>query len=639
MCRALGALLLAATLGLVACGDETDKPAPGSGVQVLPITVAVVDDVVVDGGSLLVDLTGTELLVPQSVALSFAGTVDGRAVDTFVLAQFTDRDGQLALAVPWADLASTLGLGGDATFDGDLAVTVEDVGGSLRGEGRQDGLRLTFVSALTPSLSAPASVEIFLNELTPMDGDGVLRDGEGQTWLEVDGDFTPDGGAARAVTERIPVEIGPEGRRDAQVRWLAYVFGVRPGAFEGTVTPVNVHSGGTETRGSASGIQVTLRQSEMDGFVEAAASRGEIATVLGRGFIEPDTERGQSMYFEFDGTFYLNDGSEFDVHGDDVVRIAPEQVPSFTEARIVLRTETRETGGGLRLTGLTAMPGTFEGTVTPVLVDGATTSHGLPWTGRFTITPTHQVVYIRFLPGFSTSLDTYGLRNAETDIRTRILDVVRRDYHDFFVDFVTEEPDDFVEFSLIEVGGPDPNNAGLFGLDNTAGKDTGNLRLNDWIGGTNAESGELGYYVFGGVFIESFRTFSPTLEGTSEVASAKFDEIFAPFMPALGGTVIDAAEGPSGARAEQIDLAVHAFGSVIGNTITHEIGHSLGLAYFPEDEFGPGNRFHNDFDEPGSIMDAGGNRTFEERAELEGAAPPVFNSRNRSYLERILPRP
>jgi hypothetical protein len=51
-------------------------------------------------------------------------------------------------------------------------------------------------------------------------------------------------------------------------------------------------------------------------------------------------------------------------------------------------------------------------------------------------------------------------------------------------------------------------------------------------------------------------------------------------------------------------------GNLIGGTLSHEIGHSLGLA----NPFMEG--FHNAGDAPNRIMDSGGNRPFVERAEL-----------------------
>ena len=47
-------------------------------------------------------------------------------------------------------------------------------------------------------------------------------------------------------------------------------------------------------------------------------------------------------------------------------------------------------------------------------------------------------------------------------------------------------------------------------------------------------------------------------------------------------------------------------------------------------------RYHN-MDGDGHIMDAGIERSFKQRAELDGQGPEVFSPENRAYLEEILP--
>ena len=72
-------------------------------------------------------------------------------------------------------------------------------------------------------------------------------------------------------------------------------------------------------------------------------------------------------------------------------------------------------------------------------------------------------------------------------------------------------------------------------------------------------------------------------------------------------------------------------GSLIGGTLAHELGHSLGLA----NPFGDG--FHDDGDEPDRLMDSGGDRPFPERAELMGQGPGRFCADEYDYLRMILP--
>ena len=71
--------------------------------------------------------------------------------------------------------------------------------------------------------------------------------------------------------------------------------------------------------------------------------------------------------------------------------------------------------------------------------------------------------------------------------------------------------------------------------------------------------------------------------------------------------------------------------SLIGTTMTHELGHSLGLAD-PEGEL-----FHDPGDEPNRLMDSGDGRPFEERAELMGLGPSRFCVDEFIYLRAALP--
>lgn len=635
---AIRAMILGCALAAL-WGCAKVEPASPPPVQTVPITASLVDDTVVFGGSMLLEVDGAGVLVPADAVVKFSGQVGDRRVDAEVGALFTESDKGLELEVIWADFAQTFQIGGPVDFSGSMLVTVTDLGGRLRGQGVLSDVTVRFREALSPSITVPETLEIFCNDLRSFGAQGILRSGEGATNLSLSGRFTPDdGGPVVDVAEVVPVSVGAS-RQEAVVLWST-ALGIKPGVFEGRVQLVNSHSNGIQLESSPKSVTIALLPTEIDGLDPPAGSRGQIVSVLGRGFISNDAAQGQSMFFRLDGAFQTFNGEVQDLSGENALQIAPESVPGHTEASVVLRSETANVGGRVQLVGLTAVPGVFQGTVTPILIDGLTTVAGRPWQGEITIAPTRQHVFVRFLPSFSEALDNFGLRNVEPEIRTRIFDVLRRDYSGVNIEFSDVPPSEFVEYSVIEAGGADPNGAGLFGLDNTAGKDTGNVRLNDIIGGENADSGQLGFYVYGGVFIESFRTFSPSLDPNSAIASPAFDEVMSPFMADLGGQGVVASEWPDGPRRELIADAVHVMGSLIGNTITHEIGHSLGMSFFDEDlVLEDSGRFHNDFDEPGAIMDAGAARPFEERAELEGTPAPFFTRRNRAYLETILPVP
>jgi len=229
----------------------------------------------------------------------------------------------------------------------------------------------------------------------------------------------------------------------------------------------------------------------------------------------------------------------------------------------------------------------------------------------------------------------------------RILSVCREAYKGVNMDFRTEPPTDFAEFANVELVGVDPNDMGLFGYDNSAGKDNGNLRLYDRLGGVNALTQQDGYAGFGGVFLRSLLGFSKhpgNLAKGVPGADPVFDKIFDPFRADqdgepitssdLGGDLAALTDGsacPSKDRRTQIQCAIFVLGNLVGGTLSHEIGHSLGLA----NPFAEG--FHDAGDAPNRLMDSGGDRPFLERGILQGQGPGVFCDDEYAYLRMILP--
>ncbi|HEY6036583.1 MAG TPA: hypothetical protein VIV58_20030, partial [Kofleriaceae bacterium] len=155
-----------------------------------------------------------------------------------------------------------------------------------------------------------------------------------------------------------------------------------------------------------------------------------------------------------------------------------------------------------------------------------------------------------------------------------------------------------------------------------------------------------GYPGYGGVFVRSLMgfsehpgVFSPAVPG----ADSAFDQIFDPFRSDQGGSPVvandladvavltDGSTCPGKDRKDQIACAVFVMGNLIGGTLSHEIGHSLGLA----NPYADG--FHDAGDAPNRLMDAGGDRPFLERAELQGQGPGVFCDDEYDYLRQVLP--
>jgi hypothetical protein len=633
-------LLFATALLLTGCPEGKDAPPPPPAVQDLPLSPFLVDGTVVGGGSLLVQVQGAALLDPRRAVITLEGVIDNvEPIEESFVATMEEGPGDtLTLRVSWFDLQA-LTATGTATFEGELRVVIEDQLDTLRGIGSIDSIQLELVEKLEPRVAFPQDFTVHLNQEVSLDARGILRPGEGESRVVLEGEFVTMAGNTVDVSAALPMRIGGTGRDEAIVHFPPDTFGLEPGTFRGRATAFNEHELSDLVAGSSVESVIEQAPTVLSGFAPAAGSRGEIVEVVGKGLIPSDIRNSRTMFILVEGTFRTQTGVVVELEGDTALRLAPDEVPSHDQARLVLRSEVLEQAGIPQLVGLTAAPGTFQGTMTPVLVDAVSTVMGEPWQGQFVIEPTRQLVYVKFLPGFSEALDNFGLANVEREIRDRIFTVLERDYDGVNIEFVETRPEGFAEYSIIEVGGADPNGADLLGLDNTAGKDTGNLRLDDIIGGENADSGELGYFVYGGVFVDSFRLFSPTISGENDLASPLFDQVFSPFMPELGGEGVAATEWPDGPRRDMIGEAARVLGNLIGNTISHEIGHSLGLAFFEEDLEGPTEMFHNDGDHRDAIMDTGVDRPFSERAELAGDGPQRFMEENRAYLLQVLPLP
>lgn len=518
-----------------------------------------------------------------------------------------------------------------ASFEGELVVErVPRVGGAT------DRARLSVAFAtrtsLSPRLDAATPLELRPGSRLTLSGDGFLHPTEGLSLVTFDGVFTS--GAPATITEirglqvpGLPPDALDRGALDLVM--TPDILGVRPGSFAGTLTVQNVAN--TDPTPRASGplaiSHLALSRPVVDGIKPAAASRGQRVEVYGDGLLPADGLLQAGTLLVMEGRFTPRRGAIVDFTGVNALALFPDEQPDNQSASFVLRVGVDTEG---RPTGLGQRPGVFEGVLTPLVFSGADTVLGVGIPLTFTVNPPRQMVWLHFLPTFDDALTVFGLSEERDAVIARILAVTARDYHGISITFSTAPPEDFDEYSVVEIGASDPNGTQLFGLDNTAGKDVGNLRFDDVIGGFNAETRARGFTAFGGIFPAEMLAFSPQL-GNGPLISARFDDIFAELAPPLGGVAAGPAEVASGGdRAQAIVEATRVLGNIIGSTISHEVGHSLGLV--PVDGL-----FHNAGDNPGWLMDAGVFRPFEERAELDGEGPSFFSPANREYLETVLP--
>ncbi|MDF1563879.1 MAG: hypothetical protein P1V51_12595 [Deltaproteobacteria bacterium] len=606
--------LLAALLGLAACGPPpVDPPSVGT------INLARVEPETVLPGTRL-RFVGSGFLPDETVEAHFQGTFGGGSVDGTLPLRYESVTEQVLVA---DDTFFAL-LGGDnGTFGGRVTLSVMRKGQLLEDT---ESVSLSILPTLTPTLLQIEDQALAFMERARVDGRGFLLPGEGETRFLFNGTFTPNGGAAIPLSDaQLTVDV--EGRVEAFYLHTPEALGLAAGTLEGELLVENHHLRGDVVTGGSLPVLLTVLEPAVASASPSAASRGQIISFLGRGFLPDDSSKSQRTVLVFDGTFTTGDGTVQNLSGANAL----ELFPTYEEPGRVSYVIRPTRGSSGNLEGLGSVPGTFDGEARIRLEYDGAELVGPPWLGTFQIVATKQVVYLKYLDSFSDGLARFGLRNVEQQVRARVLEVCERDYQPYNVEFREERPTDFHDYSVIEVSAIDPNGAGLFGLDNTEGKDEGNNRLNDVIGGRNAESQEQGFYAFGGVFVESFLSFSPKSASPSPMSTDRFDRIFDGIVPELGGAEVMAGEFPGGQRDTEISEALRVLGNLIGNTLVHEIGHSLGMAAVP-------TGFHHDGSTPGLIMNAGSARSFEERAELDGQGPAVWGSTDGAYLESILPK-
>jgi len=517
-----------------------------------------------------------------------------------------------------------------AAFQGALTVRREAAGTApeavVRGE-----VTIPLAATLGPSVSAVSPSTIRAGDTIVIEGNGFLHPSEGVSLVTFEGEFEAISPPAVWTLSGlfVPGDAADPMRRDRlELPLTPDLFGVRAGTFKGTVRVQNeLYSGGVITSAAVTPGDLVVAVPEVTSVSPLAASRGQRIDVHGLGLLPTDGYLEAGSLFVLEGQFTPARGPVEAWSGDNVRALFPDFHEGNTVAGVVLRA-TKEQDGSLG--GFGYIPGRFEGVMTPLVFFGEQSLVGEGKALIFDVQPPRQMIYVKLLPAFDDAIAQFGLGVERSVIVQRVLDVLRRDYQGVNIGFGASAPEGYVEYGIVEVGGADPNGSGLFGLDNTAGKDVNNKRFDDVIGGFNADTRARGYAAYGGIFVAELLNLSPQLS-ESPLTSNRFDDVFAGFALPLGGTPAEPGEAISGGpRAAAVQAAALILGNLIANTVGHEIGHSLGLANIE-------GEFHNVGDSGPYIMDAGVYRPFEERAEIDGMGPAVFSPTNQEYLEAVLP--
>lgn len=534
-------------------------------------------------------------------------------------------------------------------------------------------VRLEVARVLAPRLDSvelavdPKSSKVHPNDFVMVRGDDFLLGGtEGQTVAVLDGCFLDDGLAEPCTAPgggqllrgvEVPIlPVHPLNRRLGIFPYSPRLHGIRPGRFWGTVALKNKQTAlRAATRSDPVPVFFSQVLPELRELSPAAASLGQYVELLGAGFV--GDQPGQATLLRLVGQFRLEDSPLFVPFDLDVVVKWLPRYPDGPVGRYVLD-ETDALGQALEPRGgLRQAAGTFTGTASLLLRDGKDSVKSPPVSLKLGLAHVKQLVLVRFLPSYMESLRLFGLRAADRAVRARVLSVAQRDYAGINIEFrealaETPPPSDFALYTIVDIGGSDPNGLGYLGYDNTPGRDRHNQRLYDRIGGVNAVTQNDGSPGYGGVFTEQLLGFSAHPGHVEKLnvkaeESALFDRLFDPLRPDTAGTPASVAEvalvsalsdghlcpADASARPQMIACAIFVLGNLIGTTMTHELGHSLGLAN-PEN---PNGSYHNNGHIIGRIMNAGSLRSFRERAELENEGPAVFCDTDYAYLQRILP--
>ena len=528
---------------------------------------------------------------------------------------------------------------------GQAFVETVSVGSGLLYRSNSVDVSLSCQRQIRPVLDGVPFRAMHLNDELILSASGILlSEGEGTTYAVVSGCVLEEGVSgvcasnAPGVSEiAFPVSATDSlNRRNPALVIGPEIIGLATGFFAGTLSLRNESADGQIAESQMLPFNVQILDSSLDSIDVNGSSLGGYVDFFGKGFAGRTSDELTSIIVQ--GTFEDDDGV--------VTPIESEVVTIYSGPNLVRYVLSEEDALG-QLLKLRRRSGVVVATFRPVLAFGNEERELPELYSAFEVLPIRQVVYANYLPGFDDALERFGLDKASTLIKNLIIQRTTTIFAGIGVEIRATQPEDFALYAQVDLTGFDPNGIGLMGYDNTPGKDVGNERLYDRIGGVHALTQEDGYPGYGGIFVESFFGFSknpPAGIRPHPGASGTFDTIFNPLRPESGRPAsieeinsfvpvvanLVCLDIPL-SRQNQVNCGVMILSNLIGSTMAHEIAHSLGLAD-PE-----GSLFHNPQSGAHHLMDAGGDRPFEERAVLTDAYGEYFCTENYEYLRRILP--
>ena len=560
-----------------------------------------------------------------TATLHLHGDADG--IDVRWPATFVDFS-TMTVAIDAAMIAE---IGGDVDFHGTATVEVVATTDHETYTTASLPVDLAFRDTLAP---APAAIESggvqFVNDADRGRRRRLLaRRQEGMTLARVTGCFALDpsaGGDGTCVpvpAQDLPMTAtAPLSRTAATFPFSPELAGIQPGTFQGQVVVVNQQAGEDEQAAAAMPIGYTLVTSQIFQVGPTAASLGQFVFVARRRLRRRRDGNGAVTELELVGTFTKTGGAP--------AQVDMTLIPEFVDGRLVRYVLNTDDALGQAL-DLTKDTGAFTGTVTPIVV--VRRGHGARRRERRVVRDrAGQAGRVPRLPDLVRrgAARLRAARGRRRRSATQILATCQQAYRGVNIEFRTDPVTDFALFSNVELVGVDPNNMGLFGYDNSPGKDDGNAaalrrarrrQRGDPAGRLPGLRRRVRALVHGvleppGCSATAIR--APTRRSTRcSIRSARTragapvtSEDLTGALPQVGASACPAADGD---RATQIACAVYMMGNLIGGTLAHEIGHSLGLA----NPYGDG--FHDAGDLPNRLMDAGG-RAAVPRARRAGRA-------------------